>query len=43
MGSSDISVILPAGRAAKPSARAFANFIAQQVREIEAARPWTPT
>jgi hypothetical protein len=29
MGSSDISVMMPAGRAAKPSARAFANFIAK--------------
>lgn len=36
MGKSDINVILPAGRAAKASARAFADFIAMQVREIEA-------
>jgi DNA-binding transcriptional LysR family regulator len=43
MGSSDISVILPAGRAAKPSARAFANFIAEEIREIEARFPWTAT
>jgi len=40
MGSSDVSVILPAGRAAKPSARAFANFIAGEMREIEALNPW---
>jgi DNA-binding transcriptional LysR family regulator len=33
MGSSDINVILPAGRAAKASARAFADFIALQFRE----------
>jgi DNA-binding transcriptional LysR family regulator len=39
MGASDISVILPAGRAAKPSARAFANFIAEEVREIEVRFP----
>lgn len=42
MGSSDISAILPAGRAAKPSARAFANFIAEEIREIEACFPWIP-
>ena len=40
IGSSDISVILPAGRAAKASARAFADFIGQQVREIEKTYPW---
>jgi DNA-binding transcriptional LysR family regulator len=40
MASTDISVILPAGRAAKPSARAFANFLAEQIREIEAEFPW---
>jgi DNA-binding transcriptional LysR family regulator len=39
IGSSDISVILPAGRAAKASARAFADFVGQQVREIETAYP----
>jgi DNA-binding transcriptional LysR family regulator len=33
IGSSDINVILPAGRAAKASARAFADFVAAQVRE----------
>jgi DNA-binding transcriptional LysR family regulator len=31
IGSSDINVILPAGRAAKASARAFADFVAAQV------------
>lgn len=36
MGSSDISVILPAGRAAKPSARAFVDFVAREVRDLEA-------
>jgi DNA-binding transcriptional LysR family regulator len=40
IGSSDISVILPAGRAAKASARAFADFVSQQVREIEKTYPW---
>jgi DNA-binding transcriptional LysR family regulator len=40
IGSSDINVILPAGRAAKASARAFADFIAAQVREIETTSPW---
>ena len=39
LGSSDINVILPAGRAAKASARAFADFIATQVRELEADFP----
>jgi DNA-binding transcriptional LysR family regulator len=33
IGSSDINVILPAGRAAKASARAFADFVAAQVRK----------
>jgi len=40
IGSSEISVILPAGRATKAAARAFADFIAQQVKEIEATEPW---
>lgn len=40
IGSSEINVILPAGRAAKASARAFADFIAAQVREIEKDFPW---
>jgi DNA-binding transcriptional LysR family regulator len=35
IGASDINVILPAGRAAKASARAFSDFIAAQVRGIE--------
>ena len=35
IGKSDIRVILPAGRTAKASARAFADFVATQVREIE--------
>jgi DNA-binding transcriptional LysR family regulator len=43
MGLSDISVILPAGRAAKPSARAFATFIAEEIRDIEARFPWMPS
>ena len=37
IGSSDIHVILPAGRVAKASARAFADFITAQMREIESA------
>jgi DNA-binding transcriptional LysR family regulator len=36
MATSDIHVLLPAGRAAKASARMFANFIADQVRAIRA-------
>ena len=32
IGSADIHVILPAGRAAKASARAFADFVTEQVR-----------
>ncbi len=39
IGTSDINVILPAGRAAKASARAFADFVAAQVREIKAFLP----
>ncbi|ARN82233.1 LysR family transcriptional regulator [Methylocystis bryophila] len=35
IGDSDIHTILPAGRAAKASARAFAAFIAAEIREIE--------
>jgi DNA-binding transcriptional LysR family regulator len=37
MGSADVHVVLPAGRAAKPSARAFADFISAELRELEAA------
>jgi hypothetical protein len=32
-------VILPAGRVAKASARAFADFIAAHMRETEGAKP----
>jgi DNA-binding transcriptional LysR family regulator len=39
IGSSDINVILPAGRVAKASARAFADFIAAHVSGIEDASP----
>ncbi len=39
IGTLDIHVILPAGRAAKASARAFADFVAAQLREIEAFSP----
>ena len=34
MGSADINIVLPAGRAAKPSARAFADFVAAEFREF---------
>jgi len=34
MGSADVNVILPAGRAAKPSARAFADFMASEFRKL---------
>ena len=36
MGTADIHVVLPAGRAAKPSARAFAEFVSSELREQEA-------
>jgi DNA-binding transcriptional LysR family regulator len=39
IGLSNINVILPAGRVAKASARAFADFIAAHVREIEGPSP----
>ena len=38
MGSADINVVLPAGRAAKPSARAFSDFMETEFREVQAAR-----
>lgn len=37
MGSADIHVVLPAGRAAKPSARAFADFISDSLYELDAS------
>src|ERR1700756_129387 len=36
MGSADINVVLPAGRAAKPSARAFSDFIRAEIRKQQA-------
>jgi DNA-binding transcriptional LysR family regulator len=36
MGSADINAILPGGRAAKPSARAFAEFAAAELENIRA-------
>ena len=33
MGSADINVVLPAGRAAKPSARAFSDFMSTELRK----------
>jgi DNA-binding transcriptional LysR family regulator len=38
MGSADINVVLPAGRAAKPSARAFSDFMEAEFRQVQAAR-----
>ena len=35
IGSADIHVVLPAGRAAKPSARAFADFIDIELKELD--------
>ena len=35
MGSADIHVVLPAGRAAKPSARAFGEFISAELRDLD--------
>lgn len=37
MGSADINVVLPAGRAAKPSARAFSDFMEAEFRDVRAA------
>jgi DNA-binding transcriptional LysR family regulator len=37
MGTADINVVLPAGRAAKPSARAFTEFVSSELRKQEAA------
>ncbi|WP_459624120.1 LysR family transcriptional regulator [Burkholderia sp. 3C] len=34
MGSADVHVILPAGRSSKPSAKAFASFVATEFREL---------
>lgn len=36
MGSADVHVVLPGGRSAKPSARAFANFIAAELENYDA-------
>jgi DNA-binding transcriptional LysR family regulator len=36
MGSADVNVVLTAGRATKPSARAFADFISGELQEVEA-------
>jgi DNA-binding transcriptional LysR family regulator len=35
MGEADVNVVLPAGRAAKPSARAFSNFMVAEFKAIE--------
>ncbi|SOE96532.1 DNA-binding transcriptional regulator, LysR family [Burkholderia sp. D7] len=37
MGSADINVVLPAGRAAKPSARAFSDYMAAEFRDLRTA------
>jgi DNA-binding transcriptional LysR family regulator len=41
MGEADINVVLPAGRASKPSARAFADFMVAEFKEIQDL--FTPT
>jgi DNA-binding transcriptional LysR family regulator len=38
MGSADINVVLPAGRAAKPSARAFSDYMAAELRDLRTTR-----
>ncbi|SOE98960.1 DNA-binding transcriptional regulator, LysR family [Burkholderia sp. OK233] len=38
MGSADINVVLPAGRSAKPSARAFSDFMAATFQDLLAPR-----
>jgi DNA-binding transcriptional LysR family regulator len=35
MGMADVNIVMPAGRAAKPSARAFADFIAVESKDLE--------
>jgi DNA-binding transcriptional LysR family regulator len=35
MGEADINVVLPAGRASKPSARAFCDFMVAEFKEIQ--------
>jgi len=35
MGEADINVVLPAGRASKPSARAFCDFMIAEFKEIQ--------
>jgi DNA-binding transcriptional LysR family regulator len=37
MGSADINIVLPAGRAAKPSARAFSDFMEAEFRDLRTA------
>lgn len=34
MGSAEVNAVLPAGRAAKPSARAFAEFLVRELRDL---------
>ena len=41
MGSADINVVLPAGRAAKPSARAFSVFMEAEFRKVQAHVPFS--
>jgi DNA-binding transcriptional LysR family regulator len=36
MGTAEINVVLPAGRAAKPSARAFTEFVGSELRNQQA-------
>jgi DNA-binding transcriptional LysR family regulator len=37
MGTADVNVVLPAGRATKPSARAFADFVVSELRSQQVA------
>jgi DNA-binding transcriptional LysR family regulator len=42
MGSADVHVVLPAGRSAKPSARAFAQFMASEFQDLLQQNAATP-
>jgi hypothetical protein len=42
MGQVDVNIILPAGKAAKPSARAFTDWLAKEYQGRDADRRGTP-
>jgi hypothetical protein len=42
MGQVDVNIILPAGKAAKPSARAFTDWLAKEFQGRNADRRGTP-